>query len=304
MIIKILLLMAFAVVSDQVFGQELEPRRWSHLPGDVNFVGLGTAYTFGDINFDPVLQIEDSEVDTLATALVYIRTFDMFGKSARVDFTLPYGAGEWQGLLNGKPDSVSRRGLGDARLRMSVNLYGAPALRAKKFAQYRVANPVTTIVGAAVAVTMPTGQYDRDQLINIGQNRWVVRPQLGVLHQRNQWQFELTGSVFLYGDNNNFFQGTRREQDPLWFLQGHVVYTFKPGLWSSFSGGYGYGSRSTVSGLPKSDDSRLRYWKLSLGIPINSRQGLNVSLAVGRTNTASDANLTRIAVGWSLMFGQ
>ena len=110
--------------------------------------------------------------------------------------------------------------------------------------------------------------------------------------------------MFLFGDNNDFWQGTVREQDPLWFIQGHVVYTFKPGLWSSFSGGYGYGSRSTVFGIPKNDDSRLRYWKLSLGVPINSRQGLNFSFALGRTNTRSDANLNRVGMGWSLMFGR
>jgi hypothetical protein len=134
-----------------------------------------------------------------------------------------------------------------------------------------MSHPVTTVVGAAVAITLPTGEYSSDQLINLGSNRWIVRPQLGVLHQRNQWEVELTGSVFLFGDNKDFWQGTVREQDPLWFIQGHVVYTFKPGLWTSFSGGYAYGSRSTVSCIPLADDSRLRYWKLSLGVPINSR---------------------------------
>jgi Putative MetA-pathway of phenol degradation len=301
---KILLFITLACISNPVMSQTLEPRHWSHLPSGINFIGLGTLYTFGEINFDPVLLIEDSEVDIVATAAGYIRTFDMFGKSARIDVTLPYVVGKWHGLLNGQPDSVRRQGFGDAKLRMSVNLYGAPALRGKEFVQYRQANPVTTVVGAALAVTLPTGQYDNSLLINLGENRWSVRPSLGVLHQRHQWQFELTGSVFLYGDNNDFLQGQKREQDPFWVIQGHIIYTFKPGLWSSFSGGYGYGSRSTVSGLPKADDSRLRYWKLTVGLPINARQGLNLSFAMGRTNTRSDANLNRFALSWSLMFGQ
>lgn len=301
---QILLFIALASFCDELLCQELEPRRWSHLPAGVNFVGLGTTYTFGDINFDPVLLIEDSEVDSAAIVAGYIRTFDLFGKSARIDLMLPYAKGHWEGLVNDEPDSVRRQGFGDARLRMSVNLIGAPALRGKGFAQHRASNPVNTVVGAAVGITLPTGEYSSDQLINLGENRWVLRPQLGLLHQRHKWQFELTGSVFLFGDNNNFWQGAVREQNPLWFIQGHVVYTFKPGLWSSFSGGYGYGSRSTVSGIPKNDDSRLRYWKLSLGVPINSRQGLNFSFALGRTNTRSDANLNRFALGWSMMFGR
>jgi hypothetical protein len=301
---QILLFVALTAFCNELLCQELEPRRWSHLPAGVNFLVLGTTYTFGDINFDPVLLIEDSEVDSPTIVAGYIRTFDLFGKSARIDLMLPYAKGQWEGLLNGEPSSVHRQGFADARLRMSVNLIGAPALRGKGFAQYKATNSVNTVVGAAVGITLPTGEYSRDQLINLGENRWVLRPQLGVLHQRHKWQFELTGSVFLFGDNNDFWQGMVREQDPLWFIQGHVVYTFKPGLWSSFSGGYGYGSRSTISGIPKPDESRLRYWKLSLGIPINSRQGLNFSFALGRTNTRSDANLNRLGMSWSLMFGQ
>ena len=68
--------------------------------------------------------------------------------------------------------------------------------------------------------------------------------------------------------------------------------------------GYGYGGRSSISHIAKSDDSRVRYWKVSMGVPINSRQGLNFSFAMARTNTASDADLNRFAMGWSMMFGQ
>jgi hypothetical protein len=50
---QILLFVALVSIGDELLGQELEPRRWSHLPSGINFIGLGTAYTFGDINFDP-----------------------------------------------------------------------------------------------------------------------------------------------------------------------------------------------------------------------------------------------------------
>lgn len=110
--------------------------------------------------------------------------------------------------------------------------------------------------------------------------------------------------MFLFGDNDNFWKGAVREQDPLWFIQGHVIYTFKPGLWGSFSSGYGHGSRSFISGQRKADDSRIGYWKLSLGVPINPGQGLSFAFAVGRTNTHYDLDLGRLSVSWSLMFGQ
>ncbi len=46
--------------------EELEPRRWSHLPIDTNFAGTGYAYTEADISFDPVLRIEDGQMEMFA----------------------------------------------------------------------------------------------------------------------------------------------------------------------------------------------------------------------------------------------
>jgi len=298
-----ILFIALISIGDELYCQDLEPRRWSHLPSGINFFGLGTAYMIGDIFFDPAMLIEDSDVKTLGVAAAYIRTFEMFGKLARVDLSLPYAKGRWQGLLAGETADVSRQGIADSRVRLSVNLLGAPPLKGKAFAGYQQENPVSTTVGAAVAIILPTGEYRSDRLINLGANRWVIRPQFGMLHQRHKWQFELTGSVFLFGDNKDFFMDAVRKQDPMWFIQGHLVYTFKPGLWASVSTGYGHGGRSRVSGQSLSDDSRVRYWKLSVGVPIDSRQGLNFSFANARTNTSTDGNINRFAVGWSMMFG-
>ncbi|NND57210.1 MAG: hypothetical protein HKN57_08150 [Xanthomonadales bacterium] len=114
----------------------------------------------------------------------------------------------------------------------------------------------------------------------------------------------MTGSVFLFGDNDDFLEGTVREQDPFWFVQGHIIYTFKPGLWAGFSGGYGHGSQSTVAGIRLADDSRLRYFRVSLGVPINSRQGLSFGYAIGRSNTRNDSDMNRFAMAWTMMFGR
>ena len=50
-----------------VGAQELEPRRWSHLPAEFNFVGAAYAVTQADIYVDPVFEAEDVELS--ATAL-------------------------------------------------------------------------------------------------------------------------------------------------------------------------------------------------------------------------------------------
>ena len=118
----------------------------------------------------------------------------------------PVVAGTPAARRDGEPASVRRRGLADSQLRFSYNFLGAAALGPEDFRRHMAENPVNTTAGVGISVTLPTGEYRSDRLINLGGNRWVIRPEIGVLHQRKQWQFELTGSVFIFGDNDEFWK--------------------------------------------------------------------------------------------------
>jgi len=292
------------LVGGQARAQDLEPRRWSRLPSGVSFIGLGFSNTTGDILFDPVLHIEDARLDYGVLGASFIRTFSLFGQYARVDVSLPYARGRWKGLLNGAPASLERRGLLDPSIRLSVNLYGAPALKGREFGLYLADHPVNTTVGAAIGVIAPLGEYFDDKLINLGSNRWAVRPQFGVLHEHHKWQFETTAAVFLYADNKKFYPGSQlREQDPLWSIQGHLIYTFRPGLWVSASGAYIWGGKSTIDGVERNDKNDMAIWALSLGVPINPRQGLKFAYINSETKTFTGSNLGTLSVAWSMMLG-
>ena len=65
--------------------------------------------------------------------------------------------------------------MGDPRFRVSVNLFGAPALSVKEFASYRQ----DLIVGVSLQVSAPLGQYDDTKLLNLGSNRWSSDPNSG-----------------------------------------------------------------------------------------------------------------------------
>ena len=146
---------------------------------DVNFVGAAYVYTEADIFVDPVLELEDVNMEMSTVAGVYIRTFELFGKSARIDITQGYTEATWTGLLEGTPASTSRSGWSDTLVRFGINLYGAPPLRGEEFFAYRAEHKVETIVGVGLVVRLPTGDYEEDKLLNLGQNRFVFRPQLG-----------------------------------------------------------------------------------------------------------------------------
>jgi hypothetical protein len=279
--------------------QDLEPRRWTHLPVGLNVIGVGLSKAAGDILLDPVIRAEDVRFDLYATGLSYVHSFGLAGKTARIDVIAPYASGRWEGLVDGVYTSVRRRGLADTRVRFSMNLYGSPALKGKEYLEYRGRNQTHTTIGAAISLTMPTGDYNSQWLINLGSNRWVVRPQLGVLHQREKWQFELSGSILFFQDNDDFWQGTTRKQDPLWFLQGHVIYSFKPGLWTSLSAGFAQGGRSTIEDIPKADDYRNPYMAVSVGTALGKKQSLKLTYIRTRTNTSRGADRDIFALGWS-----
>jgi len=282
--------------------QELEPRRWSHLPIGTNFAGGGYAYTEADISFDPVLRIDDVKMEMHTWAVKYIRTFGLFQKSARIGFTQGFQEGRWTGLLDGVPKSVKRSGLTDSVLRFAINLYGAPPLKGKEFAAYRARADVETIVGTALVVQLPTGDYMDDKLINLGTNRFTFRPQLGVVHNRGKWSMELTGAVWLYTDNDDFFNGNKLEKKPLYTFQTHLIYTFRPGLWAAASAGYGYGGESTVNGVDKNDRRENLAWALSLGYPITRQLGVKVAYLGTRTQESVGQDTDSIAVGFSIFW--
>jgi hypothetical protein len=301
--LRILVVMALSVgltaVAEPVLAQDLEPRRWSQLPTGVNFFGAGMAYSEGDIFLDPVLQIEDGTVDVLVASAAYVRTFSLFGRSARFDVTLPYADAQWDGLLAGEQATVQRQGFKDPRFRLSALLYGGPALGPAEFSKEPKSN---TVVGVGLSVVAPLGNYINDKLLNLGQNRWIITPQLGVTHTRGAWTYELTGSIVYFTDNDRFFQGTTLENDPLYAIQGHLIYTFRPGLWASVSSAFGDGAEPTVSGVPK--DAETKNWvnALSVGFPISPRQGINVTYLKSETQVPTGADLDTILIAFQTMF--
>lgn len=284
---------------DSAFAQDLEPRRWSQLPTGLNFAGIGYGYVNGDIFLDPLLKIEDATFELHQLGLVYLRSINILDKSARLDFNLPYASGRWEGTVDNEFVHLRRRGPGDMRVRLSMLLYGGPAETPVEFASSEKSN---TVVGAAVSLYIPTGDYSSDRLINLGSNRWVVRPQLGVTHTRGNWTGELTGSVFIYTDNNHFWNETQLETDPLYALQAHLIYTFRPGLWLSLGTAYGWGGEAVVNGIAKNNYAGNWLSSLTFGFPIDRKQGIKISWLRGRTQKPTGSDLDSLIFGYSIMF--
>ena len=155
--------------------QELEPGAYWPIPTGLNIVTVANSFNWGDLAFDPSAPIDEASAQINTTAFAFTRAFSLAGRSANVGVVLPVIAGHLEGLYLGEFAEVDRFGLGDPRLRLAMNLYGAPSMTPKEFASYHR----RTIVGVSLTVAPPLGQYDSTKLINLGTNRWSFKPELG-----------------------------------------------------------------------------------------------------------------------------
>ena len=206
------------------------------------------------------------------------------------------------GLLAGLPRRRDARGFADPRLRLSVNLLGPPALGADEFQAYRAAHPVDTVAGAAVAATLPLGRYDDERALNLGDSRYSITPQLGVVHTRGAWSYELTGSADFFTDNDEFLISKTREQDPIYAVQAHVVYAPSPIWWVAMGGAYAWGGESTVDGVARDDYRKTLFFGASAGLAIDRHSSVQVTYVGTRAQTTIGSDTDNIALGYSIRF--
>jgi len=288
--------------SFNLFSQDVEPRRWNSLPLGTNAIGGGYAFTFGDTNFDPILEAEDVTIEFNSFIVSYVRPFKLANKLARIDVLLPYTIAKWEGLLSGNPAKVKRNGLSDPRIRLSMNLIGSPPSGPKELQEYLVAHPINTTVGVSVAIRLPIGQYYDDKLLNLGDNQFKIVPQIGIVHNRGKWSYEFTASGIFYTKNNDFLNVNEKKQDPTLGLQAHIIRKFKPGYWASISSAYGLTGQSIINSEPISDERIDIIGSLAFGFPVAKMQGMKIAYFLSDTMTDIGANTNTFALGWSILF--
>jgi len=277
--------------------QELEPRAYSISPKGVNFGVVGFARSAGDVDFDPALPIEDASTVVHGTFFAYGRALDIFGRSANVAITLPYLWGDLQGKVNGNPQQAHRSGLANPAVRLTVNLYGAPAMDLEQFARYRW----KTNIGASVLVVAPIGQYDPARFVNIGTNRWAAKPEIGIMQRFGRWYFDLYLGAWVFSPNNNY-QGRVRTQDPIASAQVHVSYNFVSRLWAAFDANYYTGGRTSIDGAPGADQQRNSRLGATISIPVTKRQSLKFSGSSGAV-TRIGGDFISIGVSYQYLWG-
>ncbi|HEX2886990.1 transporter [Vineibacter terrae] len=289
---------ATVVAAASAEAQDAEPRLYSNTPVGLNFLIAGYVYSQGKLAFDPSTSIADAQFHAHTGAVAYVRSFELWGQSAKFDVVVPYSGLSAHGLVAGQSRKREISGLGDPRFRVSVNLLGARALSVKEFANYKQ----DLIVGVSLQVSAPLGQYDDTKLLNLGGNRWSFRPELGISKAWGPWTLEAASSVTFFADNPDFFNGKTFAQAPLYLVRGHIIRNFSNGVWVSLDGSYLTGARTTVNGVKGHNEQENVRAGVTLALPVDRQNSIKFNASLGLyARTGNEFSV--LGVAWQYRWG-
>jgi len=273
--------------------QDLDPRRYISLPVSQNFLRVAFGYSDGEVNVSPGIPVEGANLTLTGASLAYMRSMNLGGKAASFDAYIPRLCADGSGVFDGERLSRDTCGAGDATVRLTYNFFGAPAVELSEFAKRKR----EVVVGASVQVSVPTGQYSPDHLVNIGANRWVLRPEIGMSIPWRNWSFEFAAGVRFFSDNDEYYGGTTHSQDPLYNLQAHLVYIFSNGQWLSFDANYFFGGVAYKDGVRTAIQQENSRVGLNWFISVNPKFGLRLTANTGViTRIGNDSNTFTVAM--------
>jgi len=280
-----------------VYGQALEPRSYANTPVGINFVLLGYGHTDGDVSFDESSPIMDAKLHVDAGLAAYARSLDLWGLSGKFLAVVPFAEASGRATVVGKEFERNVFGLADPLLRMSVNFFGAPAVSLADFPSYHQ----DLILGASLQVTVPLGQYNSSKLLNVGTNRWSVKPELGLSKAWGPLTLEVIPGITFFTTNHDFFGGKTLEQDPIYSVQGHLIYEVSPVFWTALNTTYYTGGRTTVNGEQGPEPANARIG-MTFALSMTRYQSIKLYGSTGVYNH-TDTNFWVIGIAWQYRWG-
>jgi hypothetical protein len=265
--------------------QDLTPRAYVITPLRSSAVTLSFIFNDGELLFEGTVPITGATGRLSVPAVSLYRSFSFFGRSANVAATLPYGVGTFKGTVAEAEIEAYRSGLLDSVFRLSVNLVGAPAMELAEMRSWQQKH----LLGASLKIVAPTGQYDPTKLINLGGNRWAIKPELGYSWRWGHWVLDAYASIWFFTRNPEFFSrnqyvpGTQAQtQDPIAAFETHLSYDVRPRFWVSFDANFWRGGRTSLNGVENpatlQQSSRIG---VTASFPLTKHQALKLGYADG-----------------------
>jgi len=282
-----LLLVAGALFPPQSLAQVPGRFYWKGLTG-ANGVPLIVNSLTGNTNpFDPSHQVTPGgSFDATLAMMGYAHTFAVGDRSAMAAIILPMGRISGDVTAAGRTAGQSASGFGDPMLEFDINLIGPKAQRnIPDVLRYEPGFSLDLLADLA----LPVGEYDSDQSLNVGQNRWYGRIGAPIVWQLGDWvpgrrtTLEFLPAVWLFGDNTDYL-GQTLKTDPMFQLDAHLTRDFTEHFWGALDLAWYNGGQASINGVAGEKLNNIGVG-LTLGYQVND----NLNLTVGYRSTVNDS---------------
>ena len=279
-------------------------RAYELAPEGTQILSIYGEFARSDTSYDPASVVPGVEVNVDGSIIEYAHGFALKGNAGSLIVSLPVGVARRSVKVGDTVQVDSRSGFGDLQISASFGLLGSPALQEEQYEKYRPGFALS----ALSRVYVPTGAYDRNAPINLGQNRWALQLGLPFAYYLGQsfsdpglTSFELLPSVTWYGDNNEPPQGRHSSEAPLLQLEGHLTRNLNRSLWVSADALLMEGAETTSDGVSQHD--RQRSFALGATVSVAMSDAVSATLsytdALSRNYDGVSGHVIRIIVEFS-----
>ena len=283
------LAVAGALASPQVLAQVPGRFYLQNLEGGNGVPLIFNSLTGNSNPFDPSQQVTPgASFDATMAIMGYAHTFALGDRSAMAAVILPMGRISGEASLAGRTASQSASGFGDPTLEFTVNVIGPKVQRnIPDVIRYEPGFSLNLLADLA----LPIGEYNSDQALNIGQNRWYGRLGAPTVWQIGDWvpgrrtTLEFLPAVWLFGDNTDYAGGQTLKTDPLFQLDVHLTRDFTPSFWGALDFVWYKGGQASINGVAASKLNNVG-GGLTLGYTIND----NLTLTAGYKSTFNSSS--------------
>jgi hypothetical protein len=271
--------------------QFTDPHTYNNSPVGINQLSIGYGYAHSNTSFDSSLIVTGAKLNLNAGILDYTRAVSLLQHFAWVEASVPIAG--LSGAVTGTAIQGSVTGVGDATFVFGALLKGGPALGMQEFAAYE---PTTTL-GASVTITAPTGLYQADRILNLGSNRWSLKPEIAVSQPfgpDHKWEVDGYANMSFFSDNTTYHGREILRQEPLPGLEAHLSYSFTSNVWASVDTRYSFRGNTIVDGSNQDNPQRNFALGTELSVSLSPQHSLLLLLAKGvlHRNGPASSDLT------------
>jgi|SRR5215469_3253892 len=301
---KWLLLVCLALVvlrsPHRAYAQFTEAHNYDNTPVGINQVKLAYAFSHANASIDTSVIVTGGNLNLHQGTTSYTRYFGFVHHLVWVEASVPVaGLG---GSVSGTSVHGSITGAGDSGYTVSTLLKGGLALTVDQFADYKP----TTTVGMSLSISVPTGQYNSNKILNLGSDRWSFKPEIALSHPfgpEQRWELDAYANAYFFTDNTTYHGVQILRQQPLPGLEGHLSYSFTNNLWASLDTRYSFRGVTVVDGVDQNNGQQNFILGSEVSLSLNARNSLVFQFARALVHQNGPA-VTGVAVKYTFTWGK